>query len=79
MPIDITEEYYARNWDGIEYDHRRVRPAMDRVFAKYPESERYEAMVSSVQEMLGLARRNGSHYAIEFQQKCLRALSLDKR
>jgi len=79
MTQDINDEYIARNWEDIEYDHKRVRFALDRAFMKYPESERYERMVLTVQEMLDRAKKYGTRHAINFQRCCLNALLADGR
>jgi len=79
MTQDIDDDYIARNWGDIDYDHKKVRAALDRAFMKYPESERYERMVLTVQDMLDRAKKYGTRHAISFQKMCLNALLADRR
>lgn len=67
------------DYEAVEYDHRRVRAAMDRAMAKFPEEERYQRMIWGVEEMLRRATENGSVYAITYQSQCLHALKRDGR
>lgn len=67
------------DYEVVEYDHRRVRAAMDRVMTKYPENERYPRMLAGVEEMLRRAVESGSVNAIAYQSQCLHALKRDRR
>ena len=67
------------DYEAVEYDHRRVRAAMDRAMAKFPEEERYQRMIRGVEELLRRATENGAIHAIAYQSQCLHALKRDKK
>jgi hypothetical protein len=73
----MTRENDMSDYEAVEYDHRRVRAALDRAMLKYPAEERYQRMIWGVEELLRRATENNAIHAIAFQSQCLHALKRD--
>ena len=63
----------------VQYDHKKVRCALDRVMEKYPIQERYPRMLAGAEALLARAEKYGRPETVQFQKDYIEALKKDGR